>query len=97
MTLEEKAEDWWNNWVVKDWNDLQEGKRLFIQAFLAGLKAGRPQWHDLRKDPNDLPDDYRSVWTNQGGAYYDIESKSWNDGSRWVNDVTAWCEPQFKE
>ena len=25
------------------------------QAFLAGLKAGRPQWHDLRKDPNDLP------------------------------------------
>ena len=24
-------------------------------GFLAGLKAGRPQWHDLRKDPNDLP------------------------------------------
>lgn len=24
------------------------------QAFLAGLKA-RLQWHDLRKDPNDLP------------------------------------------
>ena len=23
--------------------------------FLAGLKAGRPKWHDLRKDPNDLP------------------------------------------
>ena len=25
------------------------------EGFLAGLKAGRPQWHDLRKDPNDLP------------------------------------------
>ena len=24
-------------------------------GFLAGLKAGRPQWHDLRKDPDDLP------------------------------------------
>ena len=23
------------------------------QAFLAGLKAGRPQFHNLRKDPND--------------------------------------------
>ena len=22
---------------------------------LAGLKAGRPQWHDLEKDPTDLP------------------------------------------
>ena len=43
MKDEEIAEEWWNNWVVKDWNDLQEGKRLFIQAFLAGLKAGRPQ------------------------------------------------------
>ena len=25
------------------------------QAFLAGLKAGRPKWHDLMEDPNDLP------------------------------------------
>lgn len=25
------------------------------QAYLAGLKEGRPKWHDLRKNPNDLP------------------------------------------
>ena len=27
------------------------------EAFLAGLKTGRPQWHNLRKDPNDSPKD----------------------------------------
>ena len=33
------------------------------ESFLAGLKAGRPQWHDLRKDPNDLPkeDMYKAI------------------------------------
>ena len=36
----------------------------FETTFLAGLKAGRPQWHDLRKDPNDLPkeDVYVYLW-----------------------------------
>ena len=43
-----------------------DGKKSFVycrtctrlEDFLAGLKAGRPQWHDLRKDPNDLPKEY---------------------------------------
>ena len=25
------------------------------EAFIAGLKAGSPKWHDLRKNPEDLP------------------------------------------
>ena len=41
MKDEEIAEEWWNSWIVKDWNDLQEGKKLFIQAFIAGLKINR--------------------------------------------------------
>ena len=32
-----------------------EVKKGNKDGFLAGLKAGRPQWHDLRKNPNDLP------------------------------------------
>ena len=32
-----------------------------IKDFLTGLKAGRPQWHDLRKDPNDLPKEYDTI------------------------------------
>jgi hypothetical protein len=27
----------------------------YKDGFLAGLKAGRPQWHDLEKDPKDEP------------------------------------------
>ena len=29
---------------------------------IADIKAGRPQWHDLRKDPNDLPKDTTSLY-----------------------------------
>jgi hypothetical protein len=42
------------------------------QAFLAGLKAGRPQWHDLRKDPNDLPKHNNYVLGYCRGDYYDV-------------------------
>lgn len=59
MTDEGMAEEWWNNWVVKDWLDLYEAKGLFIQAFLAGLKAGRPQWHYPSK--GELPTDDKDM------------------------------------
>ena len=68
----------------------------------AGLKAGRPQWHDLRKDPNDLPKDkeYVLVYTNLTN-YYVAEkvenhfmSKGW--GFIPMSTVIAWCEiPTF--
>ena len=56
MTEEEMAEEW----VEKE---ISLGTSMYNpqiehyckQAFLAGLKAGKPQWHDLLKDPNDLP------------------------------------------
>ena len=73
------------------------------QAFLAGLKAGRPQWHDLRKDKNDLPkldktdmSDY--VITDKGVAYYNGRVKSWYIQNEYIlsDDVIAWCEiPTF--
>lgn len=109
MTEEEKAEEWWNNWAVKDWNDIKEGKRLFIQAYLDGLHEGQLKWHDLRKDPNDLPKkvkDERQVsdivwihidnWGTEEG-YYDYSLKSWIVRWRVVNIlVIAWCEiPTF--
>ena len=37
--------------------------QYFEKTFLAGLKAGRPQWHDLRKDPKDLPK--KELWNKQ--------------------------------
>jgi hypothetical protein len=44
-------------------------------GFLAGLKAGRPQWHDLEKDPNDLPKEEKQ---------YVVKAKDF-DG-----DITVW-------
>ena len=59
MTEEEMAEEWvrTKHNILKDCLSacVRAEHKNEIQAFLAGLKAGRPQWHDLRKDPNDLP------------------------------------------
>ena len=72
----------------------EERKKKVIDIFLAGYNKAN-EWHDLRKDPKDLPSDYRSVWTNKGGACHDKDG--WYDDHGWVNGVIAWCEPQFKE
>lgn len=53
------------------------------------------EWHDLRKDPSDLPKDYRNVWTNVGAGYYDDDGW-WDDFGR-LQGVIAWCEPKFEE
>lgn len=61
-------------------------------------------WHDLRKDPNDLPtrdntdmSDY--VITDRGVGYYNARVKSWwvrNDYAL-TDKVIAWCEiPKYE-
>ena len=71
-------------------------------GFLAGLKAGRPQWHDLRKDKNDLPPKMVSnhnfsieVLSDKGEIvrynFHYCEWFYWTSGS-----PIAWCEiPTF--
>ena len=79
-----------------------------IKDFLAGLKAGRPQLHDLRKDPNDLPKDseYKTCLYKGGkvSAWYDKEYDCWSSEFNGFEHcipksvIYAWCEiPQFKE
>jgi hypothetical protein len=101
MTDEEMAEEWWNNWAAKDWNDLQEGKRLFIQAFLDGLKAGRPKWHKVAD--GDLSEDNRLVLIQMVngnttmGIYY---INAWREicYCKELTGVIAWCEiPKYTE
>ena len=82
----------------------EERKKEVTDIFLAGLKAGRPQWHDLRKDPNDLPKrDMRfsthisiPVLTQTSGfAFYQFDDKKWYFQGKEI-DVIAWCEiPTF--
>lgn len=71
------------------------------EAYLAGLKAARQEmWHDLRKNPNDLPED---CVINQDGkrVFYDIIHKVWrnDDADEYIcDDPIAWCEiPTFEE
>lgn len=113
MTEVEMAKEWIKDhsgligsyeYVKYDYDSMQ-------QAFLAGLKAGRPQWHDLRKDPKDVPDEgtYLVVWQNARGyrdtmmMHYeenDEEELHWidGDGDNWDDDVIAWREiPKFEE
>ena len=76
------------------------------QAFLAGLREGRPQWHDLRKDPNDLPkdNDEKLCFYGKGKvvARYDSEYGCWETYFNNLETVIpssviiAWCEiPTF--
>ena len=83
------------------------------QAYLAGATENGIQWHDLRKDPKDLPKNegsylvcmefnYRHTYIlNYGQDDYDDEDKTdWYDdeSTHYPKEVIAWCEiPQFKE
>ena len=49
MTLEERFEKWYDL-NYDEWAEGEDGialKEELKQAFLAGLKAGRPQWHKV--------------------------------------------------
>lgn len=76
--------------------------KYFEQAFLEGLKAGRPQWHDLRKDPNDLPERISllsKTVINQIGTpcQYNYALECWQNWSNTeIETPIAWCEiPTF--
>ena len=55
------------------------------------------KWHDLRKNPSDIPKHTRNVWTNVGPSYYDYTDHCWRDEFGRTQDVIAWCEPKFEE
>lgn len=113
MTDEEKAINYIiDTYYIKDIDEfdrklladeIKMNDKRKIKAFIAGLAEGRKEkWHDLRKDPNDLPKEqgeYRVY-------FYDSELKAnrnvnWHFyGKVWGCrlDVIAWCElPKFEE
>ena len=73
------------------------------EAYLAGLKAARQEmWHDLRKNPDDLPEIYMGVLNQNGmNVVYDYTNKVWRDDNAIeciCDDPIAWCEiPTFEE
>ena len=105
MTDEEMAEEYTaKNGFGSDCNNLTsyDANKEIEQAFLAGLKAGRPVWHDLEKDPNDLPKDNHNVWCkaldHYGEGWYDKDTNTWTLIYRGyhLHCIEAWCEiPTF--
>ena len=74
MTDEELAVNWIRSqgWSEETLPSDKFGQTL--QAFLAGLKAGRQEkWHDLRKNPKDLPAENQEVL-----VYFTLPDKSKN-------------------
>ena len=108
MTLEEKKATEYADSIEekKHWSDEYDSNTVFTreeveQAYLAGAKENAVIWHDLRKDPKDLPKDDRFVVVSSGKdwtkAFY--ENNEWNIMTLvGFTKIIKWCEiPQFKE
>lgn len=83
---------------LKAGKDMAEADLATI-AYVQGAERYRTKWHDLRKDPNDVPNNCRYVWTNVGAGYYDDDKDCpcWRDEFGRTQGVIAWCEPKFEE
>lgn len=102
MTDEEMAKEYANKhkiYIDFD-NDITDYSNV-KEAHLAGLKAGRPKWHDLRKDPNDLPKVNQKVLLqikDEGRPIIDFYTRYgvWNFTNEY--EAIAWCEiPKYTE
>lgn len=100
MTDEEKAEEYANacRGTIKDihWQDVR-------YAVLYGLAEGKPKWHDLREDPEDLPK-HSGLYCVQCGEVREFvkEEKSWftvhfEPCMNQTEETYLWCEiPKFE-
>ena len=98
---EEVIKPIYHNAIKNDYSFAKYG----VECFLAGLKAGRPQWHDLRKNPNDLPKELHDVLCFVIHNEHRYILQGYLRDGRWVlsslgtylknDDVVAWCEPRL--
>ena len=87
------------------WGASPSEQRAIEQAYLAGVKAGRPQWHKVAD--GDLPKEnklYLVEIKDNGLAIAYFNSQHWEtrynlgESGHCVETVIAWCEiPTFKE
>ena len=110
-TIEKKAEESYKtNIVDKNIVDLNIVS-VYVRGYIAGAKENGMQWHDLRKNPKDLPPVYETVLDDKGEECFyvkvplkkDVFVGKWKyydiNGDEWEQEPPiAWCEkPQFKE
>ena len=103
MTDEEMAEEFASNGYALGCT--KSSFEIAKKSFLAGLKVGREtKWHDLKKDPSDLPEPYATVLdedgnriTHQGGGKWTFYSDYYGMDIDAISPI-AWCEiPKFEE
>ena len=85
--------------------DNKDAFNIGYKSFLAGLKAGRPQWHKVAD--GDLPKEnkiYLVAMKDNGLAIAYFNGRYWKtkynlgDFGHCVETVIAWCEiPKFEE
>ena len=93
----------------KHWSDEYDSNTVFTreeveQAYLAGAKENGVVWHDLRKDPKDLPKKLLLVSqtvVNEIGSpcHYNYKNNYWENWNYIrIETPKYWTEiPQFKE
>lgn len=109
MTDDEMVDEYLNKHNYTNSNIGYFASAYSREAYLAGLKAGKPQWHDLRKNPDDLPPLEKGaefvsvdVLTARGeiACYQHCHGENcWRD-CNWNEIYTprAWCEiPKYEE
>ena len=75
--------------------DIYEVNNQLKRAFLAGLKASRPEWHKVAD--GDLPEHEVNVLVLHNVqcidiAHYNYDYKEWHFTDSIVRNVIAWCE-----
>ena len=85
---------------------------VYVRGYIAGAIENGIQWHDLRKDPTDLPKAIRQFWSKDVLlcidedsliiGFYDHFVKVWYEKAtdKIISDVIAWKEivlPELKE
>lgn len=103
MTDEEKAEEKYQEHINKeDCYVSKSEEEIYTDGFFDGLAEGKPKWHDLRKNPDDLPKGDEDCLCLVSECYfvghYVKEDKEWHFDEFISSDVIAWCElPNFEE
>ena len=99
MTDKEMAEEYANKNVPVDtfgYRSLDDVHYDIKQAFMTGLETGRLRWHDLRKDPDDIPESHTSILNQYGEkVIYDSNNKVWryDNADEYICETPiAWCE-----
>lgn len=103
--IEEKACEFARNYPeLSNYNSATSGfKNGFREGYQQGIKENGVVWHDLRKDPNDLPQETSMVLSQSGDK---VKYHIYGGKGHWLSQeaddlskyVIAWCEiPRFEE